>query len=811
MMDNNMSKTILGRTRQSFFCILAVTVILVIGALGVYAAPWTDSYYPFRVRISVSVPSAGSYALNLTPQTITSWLNEKAEFKFQHEYFSYDNVKLVEVDAGGNLISDNVSAAYKIVVGTQELVVNGNFEQQSGGVPVGWNIDQPASFVLQQNSHDGSWCMTVQGTAQDRSACWQYVTVNPNTWYRYSHWAKGSGSSAAYSNVNDLWWQPVSHTYSDPYIPATGWYSREYYFNTWDKAGWINDKLQVRFERILGSAADDISLRECQVGFVLNAASSGTKYYDLYYSPLEGITPHVPSQQASSLPSQTLNVTKLAATEWVEEDISYSLPSGSLGSLWYTSTTKKVLENAQAPSANRTKVSISCARNESEALQLVFRPTSAGAITSVSASLTGPGGVTVPQRNFDIRRACYVPIHTPSKTGQFLTEPIRSAFTGNLPDPLVKFAPVSFDAGDPNIIIWVDVTIPRQMPAGTYNGQVNLHTSAGVVNVPVELKVWNFVLPERPSCKTSFQMSRYASAEVFPFHKVTERVDKYSLTRDYVSEMARYKIAETNPLIPYVWYTGTLPAFPAEYDVEYSRVLDELNLSTHSIGHESGPLLADTTVESATPYVTSYYEPLAAHLAAKGWLDNAFVQIDEPQPYAYQGVRNFIDAFRLQPHAKDVKMGAYVYNAEAYDALRNHVDILIPENNDALNIASPAAIAAYPAGKEVWTYYTQTIHQFIDAPSIDQRLMAPKVWWMGAKGMSTWAIAIWWQENEYVVFQNPWVNPGGQYGNGTLAYFYPPDPRACPELDSGGTDLPEKNMNIVPSLRMVLLRDGIEP
>jgi hypothetical protein len=68
--------------------------------------------------------------------------------------------------------------------------------------------------------------------------------------------------------------------------------------------------------------------------------------------------------------------------------------------------------------------------------------------------------------------------------------------------------------------------------------------------------------------------------------------------------------------------------------------------------------------------------------------------------------------------------------------------------------------------------------------------------------MATWAITLWWKERDSLDIENPWKNPFTPWGNGVLAYFYPPHPK--------GTELPQKDVSIVPSLRMVLTRDGIE-
>ncbi|MBI3921947.1 MAG: hypothetical protein HY318_11070, partial [Armatimonadetes bacterium] len=320
------------------------------------ASDWLDSFYPYRVPITINVPTPGRYQIELTPESVTEWINEQADLKFNPRFFAFDNVKLVEVDAKGAVINAKVEAGYRMLVG-KELVINGDFEQQESGKPVGWSVQHEA-FKLERSSHDGSWCMTTTGA--DRFGCVQDVPTNPHTWYRFSCWAKGADAVTPQitRKGQGQWWQPIEHTWCDPYLPLQGWFQREYYFNTGDKSNWASEQLQVRFERYTG-AVDDVSVRECQVASVLKADKPGAKRYWLYYSPLEGVTPQVPSQVVALLPEKRLTTRRAGRVERLEEGVVYSLTSSALADVWYAATTRKVLEETPPPTLRRSRIEVS--------------------------------------------------------------------------------------------------------------------------------------------------------------------------------------------------------------------------------------------------------------------------------------------------------------------------------------------------------------------------------------------------------------------------------------------------------------------
>jgi hypothetical protein len=768
---------------------------------------WSDNFYLFRVPITVNVPSPGEYTLDLTNDTITDWVNEAADFDFNPMYFDYDSIKLVEVDSQGDVINDDVDAGYYIRIGNEQLI-NGDFENGENG----WmfpETEHPPAFVRAQTSYDGSWCMSV--TADTVSTwCGQPITTNLYTWYKFSTMAKGFASvspevwSNTLSNFLSVGFSANGATYDDPYQPKDGWHKREYFFYTDDKSDWTLD-IWARIQSYETSAVDDVSIKECEVAFVLNADSAGTKQYMLYYTPIEGRTPYAPTRERqTAFPGTTLAVTKDDATNRLNEGVTYKLASTGAVDVWYASPMRKILKDADAPTQTRTEISISCAKNESEAMQIVVSPKASGQINSVSATLIGPDSATLGSDQFDICQAKYVPIANPSPCGLYAAFSSRSEFTGYLPDPLPEFEAVSFNAGDTNILIWLDVTVPDTAPAGVYNGTVTLGTNSGDINIPVELTVWDFALPDRPTFRSSMQLIRHNHYFLFPFHKVTSAADKYDLAQAYIAELARYKLSVAYPAAPTMaWGSGNLVEALA-------WAFNELYLTGVQVLKYSGEAAPPIGVMDMTPeeglIEGEAFEATAQMLSDNDWLDLSFILIDEPRVPYYDGVRNLVEGFRAQPNAKDARFMVGTYNIQIWDGLRDYIDIVTPVNDERVNYLSPMGAALVPPRSEARSYQVKSSHLWIDAPGITQRMWAPKQRAFGSNGVLVWSILMWWDEtieghSSYVGY-NPWIEPSTLYGNGAQAFFYPPS-----EL---GTGLPTKDMTIVPSMRLVLVRDGVE-
>lgn len=757
-------------------------LLCLILALPVYA--WEDPYYALRLPLRVTAPAAGQYTLDLDAHNLTEQFSKADRFGFKADYFAHDDVKLVEVLSDGS--TRPVEARFEMRLGDEQLR-GGGFDNRDG-----WHFTSDGFAV-----RDG--VLTTEGA--DRNCAFQNVQVPKRRWYQFSYRMRGRGSCAPQIVRPEEGWQPMDASWSDPYFDPTAWREDSYFVYTGDKTHWQTRDVQVRIERFTADV-DDVSMRACDVRFVIDVNTPGRHDYYLYYAPREGVTPAPPTAMTDTFPDTQLQAIVTGPAERGDAPVQYRIGvSDDSADVWFAATTQKIGPDDLPPTASRDRVTFACARNESEAIQLVFRPKSGGTLEAADLTLQGPGGATLAA---EVRRAHYVPIREPSRPDYIRQG--RSTFTGRLPDPLPMFAPVAYQPGMENVLLWFDVAVPHNAPAGVYAGNAIIRTSTKTYNVPVELTVWDFALPDRPTCRTSLQFSRYANQFLFPFHKVETVEDKYAISRKYIAEMARYRVSAKAPAAAAVWR----PDGPGHVNsIEHLKselpwAFDDLHVTAFALGHVSGPSLPNLD-EQARLEARDYYAPRAAWLKAQGYLKHSLIQIDEPRPIHFDGVRRWIDAVRSTDAGRDIKMFAFVYNADCFHDLRDVVDIMTPINNDGGTIVSPYAITIAPPAQDTWFYYTRTAHMWIDAPGIDQRLWAPQVWAFGGKGFAVWGINQWWDDTtvrDSHHQHNPWLNPQTTWGNGSLAYFYPPSPL--------GEQLPQRDMTVVPSLRLLLTRDGVD-
>ena len=171
--------------------------------------------------------------------------------------------------------------------------------------------------------------------------------------------------------------------------------------------------------------------------------------------------------------------------------------------------------NAVWDSAKGT-VKVYGARNEFVAFQVIVDRGAAPArplrgVKVELASLTGPDGKKLAGRNVALYQAYCMNVKKPSN-GYEKT----SLGPGWYPDPLVAAetgGPLTFDIPNPrnhigntqrNQSVWVDIFIPkdrREAPPGIYKGTVAVSWAGGSKRLAVELKVWDFQLPDEIHCR----------------------------------------------------------------------------------------------------------------------------------------------------------------------------------------------------------------------------------------------------------------------------------------------------------------------
>ncbi len=93
---------------------------------------WADTFYQYRVPVTLEADAAGWTMVPLTPAKITSAINQLETLQFDPQWFAANHVKVVEIDDAGHPIRSVASAGFYLIPDGPELVHNGEFEALIG-------------------------------------------------------------------------------------------------------------------------------------------------------------------------------------------------------------------------------------------------------------------------------------------------------------------------------------------------------------------------------------------------------------------------------------------------------------------------------------------------------------------------------------------------------------------------------------------------------------------------------------------------------------------------------------------------------
>lgn len=278
--------------------------------------------------------------------------------------------------------------------------------------------------------------------------------------------------------------------------------------------------------------------------------------------------------------------------------------------LWWTfSSAAKVRPQTPAPSGEGEAVRLYCARNETEAAQLVVRSEQALAGVRWSGGklvgATGQGFIPT-----ELLQAEYLEVRQATDS---------HSETGPWPDPLTPVrGPIDLAAGM-NHAFWVRVSVPKDAVAGRYQGRVRLDAGGMAAEVPVDLVVYDFALPDRSSCATAFGFSPEL---VFLYHGLTNEAHKRLVLDKYLANLAAHRVAPYDPApldrFRVTWSEVRPPRSPWQ---DWSGV----RLVTNEVHSGTGALLVYDDQPKAN--VTVAYEPLVripeGGLRFRGWYRTA--------------------------------------------------------------------------------------------------------------------------------------------------------------------------------------------
>ncbi|MBS3762281.1 MAG: DUF4091 domain-containing protein [Planctomycetes bacterium] len=156
---------------------------------------------------------------------------------------------------------------------------------------------------------------------------------------------------------------------------------------------------------------------------------------------------------------------------------------------------------------------ITAACGEYENLQFVVGFESQDDVARLSAvpgELSGPDGQKIlPEA---LREAIYLTTNVPSgyknfPVGQWPDPLLKSGWAGRIADASITRDNLKFFKNARKRVFWLGIKVPRDVAAGLYEGSVTLKLAGEKAGeIPLQLQVYDFALPQRPSYRPSTGM-----------------------------------------------------------------------------------------------------------------------------------------------------------------------------------------------------------------------------------------------------------------------------------------------------------------
>jgi len=486
-------------------------------------------------------------------------------------------------------------------------------------------------------------------------------------------------------------------------------------------------------------------------------------------------------------------------------------------------------------------VKIKSARNEVESFQVVVAaPKENINIVKVEISdLIGQDGSKIGKGNIRLFREEYVRVRMSTSRAELPPGlypdplvPFINPITGKPIEPLTRSRkrwgePVTTSGYDmyavpfevfkgQNQAIWVDVYVPKNVPAGIYSGEFRVLAKGGISEqIPVTITVWDFTLPDGPTHRNHFG----GFSNIRRYFNIERNSDRFKqIEMRYCQAMAEHRINPPIPhhLLPQVNDDGSLKIIPERHKA-LKEFITKLHVTDFEIPRASFARLPGSTLRPDYKTISGanrtkarrYYKDYYKYLKDNGWEKRAYLyMLDEPNlrgNYEQVLVLGRL-AHEAVPQLKCLVVEQTYLQDPSWPDIDPAVDIWCPLWSfiDRKTINDKIA-----HGDEVWSYTAlvqrapryhpqyQSIKDF-DPPywHIDRPLTVYRVpTWINYQyditGLLYWSTV--------TVVLEPWSNPAfahPRHYNGGGFLFYPGVP--C------GIDGP------INSMRMKNLRDGME-
>ncbi len=485
-----------------------------------------------------------------------------------------------------------------------------------------------------------------------------------------------------------------------------------------------------------------------------------------------------------------------------KDDINNTLASDPQNAVWKNNT-----------------INLFGARNEFVAFQLIIEADKNGAenINVIVSDLKNgnsviPGSMTGPSDPFDYRGR-YMELFTEHYLNMVKRSPplwffsetaVPSAYyTGWVPDCLIPFsapagkggAPFSIDPGT-NQGVWIDILIPDDAAAGNYMGSITIKAAERTFKkIPVNLKVYDFKLPDTTHLKTMFG---YYPGYIANRHNLENNSDEYfkmDLKYQQLAHRHRFDLVcgVDNLQEMDKYYKRYLTGEVYNESFQYWGPGRNIGNTTFSIGYGGDfPLEYGGSVKKMNR--KDWWSGSDAwenwFLVNVPWVDrHKYLFPDEPDwkgPAGKLGTGS-IDTIKMQAVWTHTNPGpgknipTFVTNM-VKPALKGHVDFWsISAQEWTMNLTAEIVAEERIAGKKFGIYngFRPGMGAVVsDADAIEFRVMPWVVWKYNIDQYFYWSTTFWRDLN---VFENPLTYEDRINGDGT--FLYPGQDALFPDED----------------------------
>ncbi|MHC4445930.1 MAG: glycoside hydrolase domain-containing protein [Planctomycetota bacterium] len=364
------------------------------------------------------------------------------------------------------------------------------------------------------------------------------------------------------------------------------------------------------------------------------------------------------------------------------------------GVLWPSDGLSKVLRTAK-PSADAGVLEFCGARGEIVSTQAVFRI--GKDVTEAEVDISDLRHVVkeafITSKSIRLQWVRYIDLS--ENTKHIPADELVAKAPTSIPDTFWEDTVIKMAAGQAQPI-WIEVEIPRSVPAGDYGGVLSVSCGSRKVVLPVKLHVWDFEVPEE----------RHLSVVnwwQFPGRGFAERVKAYSpeywrLLGEFCKFLVKYRQTDINTSIGLIQEKGDghdTSLLERYADIAFEAGIRQIHL--HSVGRRSGQRMNPGSFIKANE---AKMRRLAAleKVIQKGKFKGKFVVSisDEPVIYHEESYAQVVDeVHKVAPSIRCVEAVETEYMGK--------LDIWVPKLIH-LNLWYPRFDAARRGGAELWFY-----------------------------------------------------------------------------------------------------------